>query len=111
MNDWAQLILGIGFGTIVSSLLTSYFQKKKFLFETKLIKYSNLIQAYQNVVANPNEIERQNFVSNQKQVELIGTNEIIKLSQEFYNRNDEVSNKVTRDQLVKAMRKDLNRYC
>lgn len=100
------IVSSMGLGAIISSFLTIYYQKKKFTFETKLTKYSNLIQAYQDSVSYPDETRRQNFVSNQKQVELIGTDKIIALSQKFYNN----AGTSIRDELVNAMREDLRKY-
>ena len=103
------IVSNIGFGAIISSLVTIHYQKKKFTFETKLTKYSNLIQAYQDCISNSDETRRQNFVSNQKQVELIGTDKIIALSQKFYVTNANIGASI-RDELVNAMREDLRKY-
>lgn len=80
------------------------------LFETKLTKYSNLIQAYQDATLNENEEGRQYYVSTQKQMELIATDEIIELSQEFYKPSNVQHSSLIRDKLVNAMRKDLKKY-
>jgi hypothetical protein len=107
MDTWkiiATLFAGIGIGTIVSTAINTNFMQKKLIFETKLTKYSNLIQAYQECVAkNRDEVARQNYVSCQKQVELIGSRQILELSNKIYNSND---TKI-RDALVNAMREDL----
>lgn len=73
-NTWLETILtvaaAVGIGTIISSLTTIFYERRKFIFETKMIKYSNLIQAYQDNAATSNEVNKQNYVSHQKQVEL-----------------------------------------
>jgi hypothetical protein len=112
--QWWQTILtistSIGIGAIISSLISIHYQKKQLIFEKKLTKYSNLIDAFQNAALHKNEEARQYFVALQKQVELIGTDEIVKLSNEFYGPNSNQQSNLIRDKLVAAMRKDLKKY-
>lgn len=110
---WATgvtLFAGLGLGAIVSSLIAKHYEQRKLIFETKLIKYSNLIQSYQDaVIDNKSEALRQNYVSCQKQVELIGSDKVIALSQQFYKPQVIDQNHI-RDSLVIAMREDLRKY-
>jgi hypothetical protein len=104
----SSLIAGFGLGAIISAFITISSEKKKLIFEAKLIKYSNLIQAYQDAAKDSNEVRRQDFVSCQKQVELIGSDKIIALSEKFYE--SEATTTQLRDLMVKAMREDLKKY-
>lgn len=67
MDMWTiigTLIGGIGIGTIISTLINTKYMQRKLIFETKLTKYSNLIQAYQESVAlKGDELKVQNYVS------------------------------------------------
>lgn len=104
------LFAGLGLGAIVSSWIAKHYEQRKLIFETKLTKYSNLIQSYQDaVVDNKSEALRQNYVSCQKQVELIGSDKVIALSQQFYEVQDINQNHI-RNSLVTAMREDLKKY-
>lgn len=113
-NSWMDLlvalIIGIGFGSIVSAFIKKRFEEKRLIFEAKLLKYGDLLDAYHNVVSsNSSEQMRQKYVSAQKQVALVGTSEVVQLSEEFYKKSATKTNFI-RDSLVKAMRKDLLKY-
>ncbi len=101
------LIGGIGIGTIFSEWLRTNRELKTLLFKSKLIKYSNLIEAYQECVADPSIQAKQNVVSCQKQIELIATDEIISLSNKLFTHPNTVE---TRDKLINIMRLDLKKY-
>jgi len=98
----STLVVALGVGSIVSAYILVKSQNKKWMFETKLVKYSNLIQAYQEYIAKQDENTRQSYVSCQKQVELVGEEEIINLTEQLYdnitNNNTEL---LTRENLVK----------
>ena len=64
------------------------YENRRLVFETKLIKYSKLIEALQDAVSDSSEKVKQNVVSAQKQVELIGAKEVISLSEKFYTSTD-----------------------
>jgi hypothetical protein len=107
---YLSLTLGLGtiLGTIIGAMVTKNYEKRKFVFEIKLDKYSRLIQAYQDAAAGGStEILRQNYVSCQKQVELIGSDKVINLTKKMYHSKANESVGV-RDLLVLAMREDLN---
>jgi len=112
MDGWVfiSILSALGLGSIFNAFITTCYVQKKLLFETKLAKYSNLIQSYQDaVVDNKSEALRQNYVSCQKQVELIGSDKVIALSQKFYEVQDIDQNHI-RDSLVTAMREDLKKH-
>lgn len=112
INGWLSILVtflaGIGIGTIVSTLIQKNYEHRKLIFEIKLLKYGKLIEALQNAVADSSQSAKQITVSAQKQVELVGTEEIISLSRKLYNANSDFSG--VRDALVKSMREDLNKY-
>lgn len=112
MFEWISiggtLIAGIGIGSIISAFVQKNYDHRKLIFETKLRKYGELIDAYQKSAADRSESAKQNFVSAQKQVELIGAEEIIKFSERFYEPGFS-DNTRNRDALVKLMRKDLGK--
>jgi UDP-N-acetylglucosamine transferase subunit ALG13 len=110
INEWLSigiaLIAAMGFGSIVSAFVQKHYDYRKLIFEVKLHKYGELIDAYQKSAKDKSESARQNFVSAQKQVELIGALEIVKFSEQFYAGHDKPED---RDKLVKLMRKDLEK--
>lgn len=100
---------GLGFGSMISSIISKKYDRKRMILEVKLTKYSNLIQSYQDVVSGGStESLRQNYVSSQKQVELIGSNEVVSLSKKLYEAPD-IEGRI-RDSIVIAMKNDLNKY-
>lgn len=111
IEGWLTILVtflaGLGIGSVISALIQKNYEHRKFIFKTKLLKYSNLITALQNAVVDSSQNSKQAVVSAQKQVELVGTHEIISLSEKFYTNDNFHS---TRDALVKAMRDDLNRH-
>lgn len=100
-------VIGVLTG-IASTFITIHYQKKQFIFEKKFTKYSEIISSYQSATIDQSEEAKQHYVSNQKQLELIGTNEIIELSKKFYA--PKVHSSLIRDKLVNYMRKDLKKY-
>ena len=106
MNILVTFLAGLGLGAIASAMIKKNFEQKKLVFETKLLKYSNLISAYQDAVADSSEVKRQRYVSAQRQVELIANGKIIQLSKEFYRESAQTSPTIMGD-LLAAMRKDL----
>gem|GEM_PF-4596811 len=109
--NWISVLVsfltGLGLGTIVSTMIRRNFEQKKLIFEVKLLKYSNLIAAYQDVVADSSEAARQKYVSAQQQVALIADSKIVQLSKEFFYKKEE-EHVTLMNALLEAMRKDLD---
>lgn len=79
-----SIAAGLGFGSLLSTWLIQYWEKKKLIYQTKLNAYSAFIQGYQECVSKPqDEILKQLFVSHQKQVELVSPQEIVILSRKI----------------------------
>jgi len=117
MGSWvtnlALLSGGVGLGLILSSIITNRYAQKKLLFETKLTKYSNLIESYRDLESESKgediNSRKLHFVSCLKQVELIGSDKIRAISQEYKVDQFHIQNDI-RDKLVAAMREDLKKH-
>jgi hypothetical protein len=103
----SSLLGTLGIGSVISILLAQHWERKKLIYETKLNIYSNFIEAYQNSVAKPHNVElKQNCVACQKKIELLAPLDIVELSRQFYQSAPHESPKI-RDNLIEKMRRDL----
>jgi hypothetical protein len=78
--NWLPRLAGLGIRTVIGKYIQIKSENQKLIFEVKLLKYSKLIEAFQNSVSAHSEHAKQIVVSAQQQVELVGTEEIISIN-------------------------------
>ena len=110
MNTWIPFLSGIA--AAIGGFLGTWFklrsEKSQYLFNHKLQVYLNLIKSYRNTVANASsEASRQEYVASQEQAELIGSENVVAISKEFYDKGPSSSPAIQK-RLLQAMREDLN---
>lgn len=109
MEIWLAPILS-AIAAAIGGFIGTWFklksEKSKHLFDHKMNVYINLIRSYRDSVKNYGDEFKQAYVSSQEQAELIGSEEVVSISKEFYNAKLEDSIQIQK-RLVIAMRKDL----
>jgi hypothetical protein len=94
-------------GAFFGALLTSRIKRRVQLLDKKIDVYLNLITCYNNVIiSSSDDKSRLLYKSAQEQAELIGNDEVVIISKQFYTEKPDRSPEIIQ-RLIQAMRKDL----
>ncbi|WAC49552.1 hypothetical protein OVA03_06515 [Asticcacaulis sp. SL142] len=103
------LIGGLGIGSLLTTYLKDRFDKRQFRYREKLTVYAGYVEALQNSVVSSSQENRQKVVYWHQRLKLVAPQKIVTISAKFFDNEATEKFSVTRDEIVREMRVDLDK--
>lgn len=111
--NWAELIAGLGIGSLLTSVTTNFLAKRTALndrlYQEKREAYIGLLNALHNAAVHPSDENSKTYALWQTRCDLFGSDAVSKYAQKMVDTNEGPKRERSEafDGLIRAMRDDL----